>query len=80
MICARAYINKASSDVSDDASLGAFYVQSVPGGADRASRSRRSEQKRKSSYTGVKDRSRRSTRACGREKRGESTNGGDYKM
>ena len=30
------YINKASSGASDDASLDAFYVQSVQGGASRS--------------------------------------------
>lgn len=46
--------------MSDDASLGAFYVQSKDG----ASRSRHGKQNRKSLYVAVKDRSGLDTRAC----------------
>lgn len=55
------YISKAAGEVSDDASLAAFCVQSVLGGA---SRSRQGERKRKSLYAAVEDRNGRSTRAC----------------
>lgn len=75
--------------MSDDASLGAFYVQSKDG----ASRSRHGKQNRKSLYAAVDDRSGLDTRACKAdgasrasedgERRAEEevrADGGDYKM
>ena len=56
--------SKASSEASDDASPDAFCVQSVPDGASGADRGRANEQKRKSLYAAVEDRSGWSTRAC----------------
>ena len=70
------YINKASSGASDDASLDAFYVQSVPGGASM-SRQRQGKQKRKRLYAAVEDRSVRSERACKASRASESGRRGE---
>lgn len=57
------YLSKAAGEVSDDASLAAFYVQPVQGGASR-SRRRQGKQERKNLYAVVDDRSGLDARAC----------------
>lgn len=70
------YISKAAGEVSDDASLAAFYVQSVQGGTSR-SRQRQGKQERKSLYAAVEDRNGRSTRACKASRASESRRRGE---
>lgn len=73
------YINKASSEASDDdASLDAFCVQSAPNGASR-SRQSQGKQERKSLYAVVKDRSGLDTRACKADGASRASEGGERK-